>query len=169
MNMIKRGGFEMRRHIAWLVLAACTIAIPSAVAQRQPPYWASIHSGEALMRTGPGRNYPATWLYIRPDLPIKVVGVMGDWRRIEDPDGTVGWMLVSLLSDQRSGIVRGADAQPMHESANEGAPVRFRAEPGVVGRVSDCEDNWCLFEVGQRSGYIRTEVIWGVESGEAID
>jgi SH3-like domain-containing protein len=158
-----------KRGIAWLALAACTMVIPSAVAQRQAPYWASIHSGEALMRTGPGRNYPATWLYIRPDLPIRIVAVREDWRQIEDPDGTVGWMLVSLLSDQRSGIVRGGDSQPMHETASDSAPVTFRAEPNVVGRVSECADGWCLFDVGGKRGYIKTEALWGVESGEAID
>lgn len=158
-----------RRGAAWLALAACAIAIPSAVAQRQAPYWASIHSGEALMRTGPGRNYPATWLYIRPDLPIRVVAVRDDWRQIEDPDGTVGWMLVSLLSDQRSAIIRGSDAQPMHESASSNAPVKFRAEAGVVGRVSQCADGWCLFDVGGRRGYIRTDFLWGVEAEEALD
>jgi len=159
----------MRRHLAWLVLAACTVTISSAVAQRQAPYWASIASGQALMRTGPGQNYPATWLYVRPDLPIKVVGVMGDWRRVEDPDGTIGWMLVRLLSDQRSGIVRGQAPQPMHETASEAAPVRFRAEPGVVGRVSECADGWCLLDVAGRSGYIRVQALWGVEASESID
>ena len=159
----------MRKHLAFLVLAAWTGVIGVAEAQRQPPYWASISAGRALMRTGPGQNYPATWLYIRPDLPIKVVGVNGDWRRIEDPDGTVGWMLVRLLSDQRSGIVRGQAAQPMYESANEASPISYRAEPGVVGRVSDCENGWCQFEVGGRRGYIRMDAIWGVEAGESID
>ena len=163
----------MRRHLAFLVLAAWvgTIGVRSvqlAWAQRQPPYWASISAGRALMRTGPAQTYPATWLYIRPDLPIKVVGVMGDWRRVQDPDGTMGWMLVRLLSDQRSGIVRGQSPQPMHESASPTAPISYRAEPGVVGRVSDCADGWCLFDVGGRSGYIRVDALWGVEPSESI-
>ena len=68
---------------------------------------ASIASGRAMMRTGPGQNYPGTWLYMRRDLPIRVHRVYRDWREIEDPGGTKGWMLVSLLSDQRTGIVIG--------------------------------------------------------------
>lgn len=158
----------MRRHLAFLVLAAWIGTIGVAEAQRQPPYWASISAGRALMRTGPGQNYPATWLYIRPDLPIRVIGVMGDWRRVQDPDGTIGWMLVRLLSDQRSGIVRGQAPQPMHESPSQASPVNYRAEPGVVGRVSDCADGWCLFDVGGRRGHIRVEALWGVEASESI-
>jgi SH3-like domain-containing protein len=159
---------KMRKHLAFLVLAAWIGTIGVAEAQRQPPYWASIAAGKALMRTGPAQTYPGTWLYIRPDLPIKVIGVVGDWRRVQDPDGTIGWMLVRLLSDQRSGIVRGQSPQPMHESPSATAPIRYRAEPGVVGRVSDCADGWCLFDVGGRSGYIRVDTLWGVEPTESI-
>lgn len=159
----------MRKQLVLLALAAFMVLAGVATAQRQPPYWASISAGKALMRTGPGQNYPATWLYVRPDLPIRVVGVLGDWRRIEDPDGTIGWMLVRLLSDQRSGIVQGQDAQPMHESPEASSPVRFRAEPGVVGRVSRCEEGWCLFDVNGKRGYIPVAAIWGVEPTETID
>lgn len=159
----------MRRYLAFLVLAVWMGAIGIAEAQRQPPYWASISSGRAMMRTGPGQNYPATWLYVRPDLPIKVIGVRGDWRRVEDPDGTVGWMLVRLLADQRTGIVRGQDRQPMRESPNGDSRVRYLAEPGVVGRVSNCRDGWCAFNVGGKSGHIRAESLWGVDANEQID
>jgi len=63
--MLKRGVVT-----AFLVL---TVAAPAAAQEKKPPYWASIASGEAMMRTGPGRNYPGTWLYKRRDLPIRVV------------------------------------------------------------------------------------------------
>lgn len=159
----------MRRYLAFAMLAAWMGVIGVAEAQRQPPYWASISAGEAMMRTGPGQNYPATWLYVRPDLPIKVIGTRGEWRRVEDPDGTVGWMLVRLLSDQRSGIVRGADRQPMHEAADPASRVAYLAEPGVVGRVSNCGDGWCRFDVGGKRGYIRVQALWGVEASERIN
>ena len=159
----------MRRLLAFLLLVGLTATVSSAQNQRQPPYWASISAGRAMMRTGPSQTYPATWLYVRPDLPIRVIGVMGDWRRVQDPDGTIGWMLVRLLSDQRSGIVRGQSPQPMYEAANQASAIRYRAEPGVVGRVSNCGDGWCLFDVAGKRGYIRVDTLWGVEAGEAID
>ena len=42
-----------RGAIAAVVLA---LAVPAAAKDKQPPYWASIASGEAMMRTGPGRG-----------------------------------------------------------------------------------------------------------------
>ena len=156
---------------AWLLSVALAALAPAAQAQdeRQTPYWASISAGEAMMRTGPGRNYPATWLYRRADLPIQVVEVYPNWRKIQDPDGTTGWMLVNLLSDTRTAIVTGDEPRPMHEEPNDGARVRFLAEPGVVGRLSDCAADWCRLDVKGRRGYIHAGHIWGTDPGERID
>ncbi|HEY0149802.1 MAG TPA: SH3 domain-containing protein [Allosphingosinicella sp.] len=156
---------------AWLVLLPFSFAVTAADAQRdrEPPYWASISATKALMRTGPGRNYPASWLYVRADLPIRVVETYPNWRKVQDPTGTTGWMLQRLLSDQRTAIVTGNEPKAMHESPEEGSRIRFRAEPGVVGRLSKCADGWCRFEVGGRDGYMRAADFWGSDPGEQLD
>ena len=155
---------------AAVLLACCALSLTPAQAQppRPTPYMASIASGRAMMRTGPGQNYPGTWLYTRRDLPIRVVRVYREWRQIEDPDGTRGWMLVNLLSDQRTAIVRGEGLVPLHESPDEASATRFRAEPNVVGRVSRCSNGWCWFDVHGRARNIRTDRLWGVAASEAI-
>jgi len=160
----------MKRIAALLALLAGLLSLVPAAAQppRPTPYWASIASGRAMMRTGPGQNYPGTWEYRRADLPIRVIEIYRDWRKIQDPDGTTGWMLVRLLSDQRTAIVRGAEARPMHEAPDESTPIRYRAQPGVVGRISRCADGWCRFDVHGRDGYIRIDQIWGVDPNETI-
>lgn len=150
------------------VIGAAALSVAEAQPPRETPYWASISAGRAMMRTGPGRNYPGTWLYVRADLPIRVVEVYQNWRKIQDPDGTTGWMMVQLLSDTRTAIVRGEEPQPMHEDRNTQSPARFRAAPGVVGRISRCSDGWCLFDVRGKRGYIRIDNIWGVGPNESI-
>ena len=153
-----------------LAAAALLMLATSASAQdKTPPYWASIASGEAMMRTGPGRNYPGTWLYKRRDLPVRVVKIYPNWRLIEDPDGTRGWMLVTLLSDQRTAIVKPGEPRPIYLDASAARRVRYRAEPGVVGRIEKCAGGWCRINIGRRDGYIRTGDIWGVGADEVID
>lgn len=158
----------MRR--GWMLAALALLGASAAPAQEQraTPYWASIASGEAMMRTGPGRNYPATWLYKRADLPIKVVEVYPSWRKVEDPDGTTGWMLVALLSERRTALVTGSEARPIRKEAGESAAVAYLAEPGVVGRISKCASGWCRIEIGGKAGFIATGHIWGVDPGEAL-
>ena len=158
--MLKRG----------LAVAALLALATAADAQdRKPPYWASIASGEAMMRTGPGRNYPGTWLYKRRDLPIRVIQVYPNWRKIEDPDGEQGWMLVTLLSDRRTGIVKHGEPRNIHAKADPNSPVRYRAEHGVVGRLEKCDGTWCRIKIGKREGWIAQGDVWGVSDGESFD
>jgi SH3-like domain-containing protein len=161
----------MARKVMLAAALGLGLAVGSAQAQdeRPTPYWASISAGKAMMRTGPGTNYPATWLYVRADLPIRVVETYPGWRKVSDPDGTTGWMLQRLLSDTRTGLVTGDAQRPLHEDPGEGSRVRYLAEPGVVGRVSKCDGNWCLFDVRGRQGYIRQDHIWGLEPGQKLD
>ena len=145
-----------------LAAAALLAAVGPAAAQSdvELPYWASISVDEARMRKGPSPDVPVTWEYRRKDLPVRVIARFETWRKIEDPDGTQGWMAARLLSRTRTAIVTGG-IRPMRESPNVSAAVAYRAEPGVVGRITDCKDGWCLFNVKGRKGWIETDHIWG--------
>lgn len=153
----------------WVLLACVLIAGTGEAQERKVPYWASIATGDALLRTGPERTYPATWRYRRRDLPVQVLQVYGNWRRIREQDGSEGWMLATLLSAQRTAIVTGDGPAEMRGDPSTGSGLAWRAEPGVVGRISHCESGWCLFDVGGKKGYILTDRIWGVDPGEIVE
>lgn len=157
------------KKLGWAALGILLIASAGEAQERKVPYWASIATGDALMRTGPERTYPATWRYRRRDLPVQVVQVYGNWRRIREQDGTEGWMLATLLSAQRTAIVTGDGPAEMHVDPASGSGLAWRAEPGVVGRISHCESGWCLFDVAGKKGYIQTDRIWGVDPGEIVE
>ena len=154
-----------------LVAAALVfIATPALAQEKQPPYWASIASGQAMTRTGPGKNYPGVWLYQRRDLPVRVIKKYDTWRLIQDADGAQGWMLVTLLSDRRTAVVKPGSPRAMRNEPAEGARVRYTVEAGVVGRIDKCKGNgWCRIAVGNRDGYIHTSDLWGVAEHEVVD
>jgi SH3-like domain-containing protein len=158
----------MLRQRALSALLIVTVAAPAAAQEKQPPYWASIASGQAMTHTGPGRNYPNVWLYQRRDLPVRVIKKYDNWRLIEDPDGAQGWMLVTMLSDRRTAIVKPGEARAIRVGPNDSAKVQYNAEHGVVGRISKCGEGWCRIEIGNRRGYVRTSDIWGVSEGEVV-
>ena len=157
------------RYSRVLAAAVLALAAPAVAQEKAPPYWASIASGEAMMRTGPGRNFPGVWLYKRRDLPIRVLRTYPNWRYVEDPDGVRGWMLVTLLSARRTAIVRGSEPRPIHARPDENSRVRYNAQPGVVGRIDECSSGWCRIKVGDREGFIRTTDMWGVSDGEEVE
>lgn len=159
------------RIAGWIAMTGM-VAAPAALwaqAQRKTPYYASISASRARMRTGPGRNYPATWLYQRAGLPIKVVELYHGWRKVQDPDGATGWIQVNLLTDTRTAMVRGDLPAELRNQPSPTARVEWRAEPGVVGRISHCSAGWCWFDVKGQSGYVEIGRLWGVDPTETID
>ena len=156
----------MRRSIILSLAFAATIA--SAQTPRPLPYWASLSAGDALLRTGPGREYPATWRYARVDLPLKVIATHASWRKVREMDGTEGWMASVLLSDRRTATVTGA-IRPLRAAPDAGAKVLWQAEPGVIGKIAHCRSGWCEFDVHGRVGYIETTTIWGLNPGETVN
>jgi len=145
---------------ACLSIVALLATSTAALAENKVPYWGSIGAGKARMRTGPGQQFPASWLYQRAGLPVKVIATYPSWRKIEDPDGTQGWMQANLLSDKRTAVVRG-EVRAMREKPDLSAKIVWRAEPGVIGKITDCANGWCKFDVTGRIGYIETAHIWG--------
>lgn len=140
----------------------------SASAPRKTPYWASLSAGQARMRSGPGRNYPANWLYQRQGLPVQVLEVYPGWRKVRDPDGTEGWMIGNLIGDQRTGMIKGGTADLL-DAPNPAGKVVWRAEAGVIGTVSRCANGWCKLDVKGRSGFVEEGKLWGVDADETLD
>lgn len=155
-------------------LAAITVcgmadtASSASAPQRKTPYWASLSAGQARMRTGPGRNYPANWQYQRQGLPVQVLEVYPGWRKVRDQEGTEGWMIGNLVSDQRTAMVK-AGVADLRDTPNPGAKVLWRAEAGVIGRVSHCGEGWCRIDVKGRGGYVETSALWGVDPDESFN
>ena len=163
----------MRILAAALSVFVATALVPDPVAaadatKRTLPYYASISASRARMRTGPARTYPASWLYQRQDLPIKVVAIYKEWRKVADPDGTEGWMQANLLSGTRTAIVHGSGPVDLREKPNAGSRLLWRAAPGVVGRLSQCGNGWCRMDVKGQAGFVNVGGLWGVEASEVL-
>jgi len=144
-----------------LPLALISLAIPAAAQDREVPYWATLRAEEVNMRVGPSEAYPIEWVYRRPGLPVKVLRVNQGWRLVEDPGGERGWIIARLLDPHRGAIVIGEGLAELHAAPEAGAQVKWRAEPGVVGALGDCEAGWCELDVAGREGWVRAERLWG--------
>jgi SH3-like domain-containing protein len=58
-------------------------------------------------------------------------------------------------------MVNGKGTAAIRESGSNGAKLLWNAEPGVVGKLGDCDDGWCEFDVGGRKGWVRQSRLWG--------
>ena len=161
------------RHLAAVAMLAILPALVQPVAA-QPvvgpsglplPRFVSLAETEVNARTGPGLEYPIRWLYLRRDLPVKIVEEHDVWRKIQDPEGGEGWVHSQLLTSRRSVLITGV-VEDLHRTASADSRVVLRAEPGVVGRLLDCRPEWCLVEIDGKRGWARRASIWGVLDDE---
>lgn len=128
---------------------------------RDVPYWATLRFDEVNMRVGPSRDYPIDWVYKRKGLPVKVVRLREGWRLIEDHEGAQGWIAASQLSPTLGALIIGEGLAELREDPAANAPIRWRAEPGVVGELLRCRENYCEIDVAGRSGWVAQERLWG--------
>lgn len=144
-----------------LAFALCAAAVPAHAEGEGVPYWASIDADVANMRVGPGDSYRISWVYRRPRLPVKVLRREGPWRLIQDPAGDKGWIRDLLLSRQRAAIVVGKGVAEMRAEPKAGSHLQWRVEPGVVGRLGECEAGWCQFDADGHKAFAPAERLWG--------
>ncbi len=140
------------------------------------PRFVSLKSDRVNLRNGPGTDYPTGWVYRRAGLPVEVVKEFEGWRQVRDAEGATGWVLQSLLSGRRTGLVlpweRKAGAEPpvvaIYASDSESSGIVAKVEAGVIADLHKCDGRWCRVKVEQFGGYIEQKKLWGVYEGETI-
>ncbi|HXF52981.1 MAG TPA: SH3 domain-containing protein [Hyphomicrobiaceae bacterium] len=180
------GGRWLRAAVAILALAVCggafTPALAQNIAQKSTisglplPRFASLKSDRVNMRTGPGTEYPTTWVFRRAGLPVEILEEVEAWRQIRDAEGATGWVAQSLLSGRRTALVlpwevKAGQSPPLVElraDDSETASVLAAIEAGVIANVRSCDGRWCLVAIGEYRGYIEQAKLWGVYKGEVI-
>lgn len=140
------------------------------------PRYVSLKADRVNLRQGPGTDYPTAWVYRRAGLPVEVIEEFDTWRKVRDAEGTVGWILQSLLSGRRTALVlpwelkegQPAPQVPLRNSDSErSAPVAI-VEAGVIADVQSCDGVWCLVAVDRFRGYVEQKKLWGVYDREQV-
>ncbi|MBX9896304.1 MAG: hypothetical protein K2Y17_00085 [Qipengyuania sp.] len=153
----------MRLGLLSILVGAMAVGSPVCAQDREVPYWATIRgsASELNMRVGPSADYPISWVYKRPGLPVKVMRVHESWRLVQDPSGAKGWVASRLLSPERGAIVTGGRPAPMRAGPSPESSLRWFIEAGVVGQLGDCTMGWCEFAIGAREGWVQQSRLWG--------
>ena len=140
------------------------------------PRYVSLKSDRVNLRQGPGTEYPTAWVYRRAGLPIEVIEEFETWRKVRDSEGTVGWILQSLLSGRRTALVlpwevkdgNPAPQVPLRASDSERSPAVAIVEAGVIADVQGCDGLWCKVTVGNYRGYVEQKKLWGIYEREVV-
>ncbi|MCV0394745.1 MAG: hypothetical protein K5872_00895 [Rhizobiaceae bacterium] len=137
------------------------------------PRFVSLKAGRVNARIGPGLNFPVDWLYLKPGLPMEIIQEYDNWRRVRDADGAEAWINQSLLSGKRTGIAapwhRGKETLlSLRTEPDEEASTVASVEPGAMGRILQCDGQWCEMEFGSVRGWMEQTRVWGAYPGERV-
>jgi SH3-like domain-containing protein len=152
-------------------------AQPSAIAPDVPatgrstglpvPRFVSLGADQVNLRYGPGREYPVSWVLARRGLPVEIIAEFDAWRKVRLHDSDEGWIHSSLLSSRRTIVIKDAIADVRRTPSDDGRVV-LRAEPGVIGELLDCEENWCRVDIQGRRGWLGRQAFWGALPGVSL-
>ncbi len=131
------------------------------------PYFLSLRFNETYMRSGPGRQYPALWVYRRLGMPIEIIGHFDDWRKVRDFQGDVGWMLSNQLQRRRAVIVLLPEVGLYKEPDTKSVKIA-RLGKEVVARVQRCDHEWCRLLIDRHEGWTRRGGLWGLAEEETL-
>lgn len=132
------------------------------------PRFVSLKSDKVYVRTGPSVRYPIRWIYQKSDLPVEIVEEFDVWRKIRDSEGEGGWVSQTLLSGERTALVKGDDLAPVRQNDSESARMVARLEPGVIVRIEKCGSDWCRVSAGGFKGWISRKSLWGIYENEEL-
>lgn len=129
------------------------------------PRYVSLKVSEANMRRGPSLDHKIDWVYKRKNLPIKIIGEFGHWRKVEDFEGQTGWMFKSLFSGKRYVIVIREETLLRNKNKPEGLGKAI-LKKNVIAKAKKCDLLWCLVGIKKLNGWVLKSDIWGVKKLE---
>lgn len=163
----------------WIKLSLCVLCLSTggfgasaeergSVTNLPLPRFVSIKAGEANVRRGPSLTHRVDWVFKARDLPVEITAEHGHWRRVRDRDGVGGWVHHALLSGVRTAIVE-KDLAGLHVRPEDAAPLRAQLEANVIGRLLNCDGEWCRMSVGGYRGWVKQAEVWGTYPGELVE
>lgn len=132
------------------------------------PRFVTLKKDLAYLRVGPGREYQLDWVYVRQNLPLKVISEFDVWRKVVDHEGTTGWLHSSLLSLKRFGLVTKAEIK-LYDSPEDSSEIVAVASRNVLLEVQYCEKQWCRLATKDVRGWTKRQNFWGVLENEEVE
>jgi SH3-like domain-containing protein len=140
-------------------------AARGAVTNLPVPRFVSLKASEGNVRRGPSLSHRIDWVFRHRDMPLRVTAEFEHWRRVEDNEGQGGWIYYTLISGVRT-VMFEADGTPLRARPDADAQVMAEAKAGVIGRLGECNADWCRITAGGERGWVLKDALWGVEPGE---
>jgi len=123
-------------------------------------------SGEKVnLRKGPSTQYPVIW-ELGKGFPLRVLSYKGNWIKVSDFEGDVGWVYKNLVSKSPHLVVKINKNSKARINIRSGPGTKYKivgkAEYGVVFKTLKRGDGWVKVrhEKGL-TGWVKRSLLWG--------
>ena len=118
-----------------------------------------LKNNKVNVRYGPSFDYPIKYIYLKKNLPIKVIDKKENFRRIIDHKHNSGWIHISQLKKSSSVIL--TKKQLIFTKPSKFSEPVAVAEIGKIILITKCKNNWCKTNSDNISGWILFDDYWG--------
>ncbi|MDW7771427.1 MAG: SH3 domain-containing protein [Desulfobulbaceae bacterium] len=145
--------------VVWIFLLA-GIASPAAALEM-----VSISGNNVNMRSGPGTNYKVMW-ELSNGFPLIVLKRSGDWLRVRDFEGTIGWIHTSVSAKSPHMIVKVHKNSKNRINIRSGPGTNYqivaKAYYGVVFKTMQQKNGWVNVQHADGvNGWVKRTLLWG--------
>ena len=136
------------------------------------PRYASLKTDRVNLREGPAKDHATTWVFERAGLPVEITAEFATWRKVRDSEGTEGWVLHTLLSGRRTGLIGPGKKDATFDVLSAPSPkadVTARLQAGVIVNIRKCDGAWCRVYGQGFDGFVRQVELWGVYPDEKVE
>jgi len=118
-----------------------------------------LKNNKVNVRYGPSFDYPIKYIYLKKNLPIKVIDKKENFRRIIDHKHNSGWIHTSQLKKSSSVIL--TKKQLIFTKPSKFSEPVAVAEIGKIILITKCKNNWCKTNGDNISGWMLFDNYWG--------
>ena len=130
------------------------------------PRFVSIKFNEVNARTGPNKDCPIEWVFVKKGEPVEVVAEYDQWRKIRDIKGEGGWVHSSVISGNRFVALVSSDILPLISAPGEYDKIVAKLSPNMRCKFLKCQKDWCKINCQSYKGWVSRKFLWGVYPDE---
>ena len=143
----------MKRILLAILIVLCTASLVQAK-------MVSVAGRRINMRSGPGNKYAVLW-QLGKGYPLQVVETKGNWVKVTDFEGDVGWVYKTLLGSEPHLIVK-KERVNIRSGPAAHYSITGKANYGVVFKTLKRKRGWVkVRHEDGLEGWIQRDLLWG--------
>lgn len=131
------------------------------------PRFVSLKKAPTNIRKGPDNSYAIMWTYQKSGFPVEVINEFDTWQKIQDSDGSQGWVHQAMVSGRRS-VISFEGTHDIYRGTQANSAIVAHMTGGVIAQLLRCKPLMCLIQYQDYKGWIAKKSIYGVYEDEVF-